>query len=75
LLSRYVKVQIYRTKSLPGVLYHVKVGSDKGGCLRIGCLRKIFGPKKDEVRRDWRKLHNEELNDHYSTHSIIRVIK
>jgi len=38
-------------------------------------LRKIFGPKTDEVTRYWKKLHNEDLNDHYSSLSIVRVIK
>jgi hypothetical protein len=38
-------------------------------------LRKIFGPKRDEVTGDWRKLHNEELRDLYSSPSIIRIIK
>jgi hypothetical protein len=38
-------------------------------------LRRIFGPKRDEVTRGWRKLHNEELRDLYSSPSIIRVIK
>jgi hypothetical protein len=38
-------------------------------------LRRIFGPKRDEVTGEWRKLHNEELNDLYSSSSIIRVIK
>ena len=33
-------------------------------------LRRIFGPKRDEVRRVWRKLHNEELNDLYSSPNI-----
>ena len=37
--------------------------------------RRIFGPKRDEVTREWRKLHNEELNDLYSSSSIVRVIK
>jgi len=36
---------------------------------------RIFGPKKDEVTREWRKLHNEELNDLYSSPNIVRVIK
>ena len=36
-------------------------------------LRRIFGPKRDEVTRKWRKVHNEELNDLYSSHSIVRV--
>jgi hypothetical protein len=38
-------------------------------------LRKTFGPKRDEVTRDWRKLHNEELHNLYSSPSIIRMIK
>jgi len=38
-------------------------------------LRRIFGPKRDEVTREWRKLHNEELNDLYSLPIIVRVIK
>jgi hypothetical protein len=38
-------------------------------------LWKIFGPKRDEVIGEWRKLHNEELNDLYSSPSIFRVIK
>jgi hypothetical protein len=38
-------------------------------------LRRIFGPKRDEVTREWRKLHNEELNDLYSLPNIIRAIK
>jgi hypothetical protein len=38
-------------------------------------LRRIFGPKRDEVTGGWRKLHNEELSDLYSSPSIIRIIK
>jgi hypothetical protein len=38
-------------------------------------LRRIFGPKRDEVMGEWRKLHNEELRDLYSSPSIIRIIK
>jgi hypothetical protein len=38
-------------------------------------LRRIFGPKRDEVTGEWRKLHNEELRDLYSAPSIIRIIK
>jgi len=38
-------------------------------------LRRIFGPRRDEVTGEWRRLHNEELNDLYSSPSIVRVIK
>jgi hypothetical protein len=38
-------------------------------------LRKIFGTKRDEVMGDWRKLHNEELHNLYSSPNIIRMIK
>jgi hypothetical protein len=38
-------------------------------------LRRIFGPKRDEVTGEWRKLHNDELHDLYSSPSIIRIIK
>jgi hypothetical protein len=38
-------------------------------------LRRIFGPKRDEVTGKWRKLHNEELHDLYSLPSIIRIMK
>ena len=38
-------------------------------------LRKIFGPKRDEVTGEWRKLHNDELNVVYSSSNILRVIK
>ena len=38
-------------------------------------LRRIFGPKRDEVTGEWRKLHNEELNDLYSLPNIVRVVK
>jgi len=40
-----------------------------------GVLRRIFGPKRDEATREWRKLHNEELNDLYSSPNTVRVIK
>jgi hypothetical protein len=38
-------------------------------------LRRIFGPKRDEVTGEWRKLHNEELNGLYCSPTIVRVIK
>jgi hypothetical protein len=38
-------------------------------------LRRVFGPKRDEVTGEWRKLHNEELSDLYSLPNIVRIVK
>ena len=38
-------------------------------------LRRIFGPTRDEITEEWRRIHNEELNNLYSTPNIIRMIK
>jgi len=38
-------------------------------------LRKVFGPKRDEVKGEWRKLHNKELNDLYSLPNIVWMVK
>jgi hypothetical protein len=43
--------------------------------MRIRCMRRIFGPERNEVTGELRKLHNEELNDLYCSPSIVRVIK
>jgi hypothetical protein len=40
-----------------------------------GVLWRIFGPKRDEVTGEWRKLHNEELHDCYTSSTIVRAIK
>jgi len=42
---------------------------------RLRVLRRIFGPRRDEVTGEWRGAHNEELNDLYCSHNIVRVIK
>jgi len=47
----------------------------KLGVFENRVLRRIFGPKRDEATRDWRKLHNEELKDLYASPNIVRVIK
>jgi len=38
-------------------------------------LRRVFGPKRDEVTGEWRKIHNEELSDLYSLPNVVRVVK
>ena len=76
-----VLIRIYRTVILPVVLYGCETWSltfREERRLRVfenRVLRRIFGPKRDEVTGEWRKLHNEELNDLYSSPIIIRVIK
>jgi hypothetical protein len=73
--------KIFRTIILPVVLYGCDTWSltFREECrLRVfenRVLRRIFGPKRDEVAGEWRKLHNEELNDLYSSPNIVRVIK
>ena len=81
LLSKNKKIEVYRTILLPVVLY---------GCetwlltlceecrLRVfenRVLRRIFGPKRDKLTREWRKLHNEYVNDLYFSPNIVQVMK
>ena len=81
LLSINLKTKIYKIIILPVVLYGCETWSltlREGRRLRVlenRGLRRIFGTKRDEVRRKWRKLHNEELNDMHSSPNILRVIK
>jgi hypothetical protein len=81
LLYKYIKKKIYRIIILPVVLYGCENWSPtlrEEHRLRVfknRVLRGIFGPKRDEVTGEWRRLHNEELNDLYSSLNIIRVIK
>ena len=42
---------------------------------RLRVVRRVFGPKRDEATGEWRKMHNEELNDLYSLPNIVRVVK
>jgi hypothetical protein len=61
---------------LPVVLYGCETWSlSKREERRLRVLRRIFGPKRDEVTEEWRRLHNEELNDLYSSPSNVRMIK
>jgi len=81
LLSKNLSIKIYRTIILPFVLYGCKTWSltlREERSFRVfenRVLRRIFGPRRDEVTGEWRKLHNEELNDLYSSPNIVRVIK
>ena len=81
LLSKNINIKIHRTIILPVVLYVCETWSlilREELRLRVFenmVLRRIFGPKRDGVRGEWRKLHNEELNDLYCSPYILRVIK
>jgi hypothetical protein len=74
-------MKIYKTIILPVVLYGYETWSltlreeHRLRVLENRVLRRISGPKRDEVTEEWRKLHNEELHDLYSSPSIIRIIK
>ena len=76
-----IKIHVYRTIILPVVLYVCKNWSlalREERRLRVfenRVLRRVFGPKRDEVTGEWRKFHNEELRDLYSLPNIVRVVK
>jgi len=69
MLSKNLKINIYRTIILPIVLYGCEAWSltlREERKLRVFenmVLRRIFAPRRDEVMGEWRRLHNEELND------------
>jgi hypothetical protein len=81
LLSKNLKIKIYRTIILPIVAYGCETWSltlREERRLRVfenRALRRVFGPKRDEVTAEWRKLHNEELSDLYSLPNIVRLVK
>jgi len=80
LVSKNLKIKIYRIIILP-VLYRCATWSltlREERELKVFenmVLRGIFGPRRVEVTGEWRRLHNEELNDLYSSPNIVRVIK
>jgi hypothetical protein len=79
--GRVLKIRIYKTIILSVILYGCETWSltlREEHRLRMfenKVLRRIFGPKRDEVTGEWRKLHNEELRDFYSSPGIIRILK
>jgi hypothetical protein len=79
--SKNLKIKIYTNTILPVVLHECETWSltlREERRLRVfenRVLRRVFGPKRDEVTRKWTKLHNEELNDLYSSPNIVRVMK
>jgi len=80
LLSKNLKFKIHRIIILP-ILYGCETWSltlreeRRLSVFENRVLRRIFGPKRDEGTGEWRKLHNEELNDLCSSQNIVRVIK
>ena len=80
LLSKNIKIKIYRTIILPLVLYGCETWlltlreERKLRVFEKMVLRRIFGPRRDEVMVEWRRLHNEELNDLYSSPNMVRVL-
>ena len=75
LLSSNLKIKIHRTIILPETWSLTLRKELRLRILENRVLRRIFGSKRDEVTGEWRKQHNEELNDLYSLPSIVRVIK
>jgi hypothetical protein len=79
LLSKNLRIRIYKTIILPVVLYGCETRSltlreEHRLVFENRVQRRIFGPKRDGVTGEWRKLHNEELPDLYSSPCIIRII-
>ena len=76
-----LKINIYRTIILPAVLYGCETWSltlreeSRLKLFENRVLRRVFGPKRDDVTGEWRKLYNGELSDLYSLPNIVQVVK
>jgi hypothetical protein len=81
LLSKIVKIKLYKIITLPVVLYGCETWSltireeHRLKVFESGVLKRVFGTRRDGVTGGWRKLHNEKLCNLYSLQSIISVIK
>jgi hypothetical protein len=80
LLSKNLKIKIYRNIIFLVVLYGCEtwlltLKQERWLSMFVSRVLKIFGPKRDKVTGDWRKLHNKELNDLYSLPIIVRLVK
>jgi hypothetical protein len=76
LLSKNIKIKIYRTVILPFVVYGCETWSlalreeRRRRVFENRVMRSIFGPKRDEITREWRKLHHKELNNNNNNNNI-----
>jgi len=81
LLSKNLKIKLYSTIILPVVLYGCETWlltlreEHRPRAFENRVLRRVFGPKRDEVTGEWRKLHNEEFSDLYFLPNIVGVVK
>jgi hypothetical protein len=81
LIAKNIKIKIHRTLILPVVLFGFETWSlklrEEPRLMVSGnrVLRRTSCPKRDEVTGEWRKVHNEELNDLYCSPNIVRMIK
>ena len=78
IVSKNLKIKIYRGIILPVILYGCETWSltlreeRKQRAFENKLFMRVYGPKRDEVTGEWRKLHNEELNDLYTLVNIVR---
>jgi hypothetical protein len=81
LLSKNLKIKIYRIIILPVVLYGCEAWpmtlreESRMKVFQNRVMSRVFGSKRDDVTEEWKKLHNKELNDLYSLPNIVRVVK